>query len=146
MPFSVHSSILVAAASLGLLTACGGSSDATASPSNPPQPSKPTVTDVYVAGAETINKINVAKYWIGDQPVLLGDGKTESTANAITIDGGKVWVAGSVGGPGASRAVLWLNAKMTELSDPDHVPNANAFAWGVTAANGKIWLFVISCG
>ncbi|MBI2730287.1 MAG: hypothetical protein HYX40_05990 [Sphingobacteriales bacterium] len=107
--------------------------------------------DAYVAGMEwngrTYQDANgnpdqksVAKYWKNGNPVILSDGTEEAWANAITVSGADVYVAGTEwnGNPyqiqgsayiyRKSIARYWKNGKVVNLTDGTEDAEAKSIA------------------
>lgn len=62
-------------------------------------------------------------------------GMTGSTANAIVVSGGNVYVAGTVSNSTSESAVYWVNGMVTTLSPPSGMGNSAATAIAVSGGN-----------
>lgn len=78
--------------------------------------------DVYHAGHELKFKFYVATYWKNNVAVSLTDGTQDARANAITVVGSDVYVAGVENGV----ALYWKNGNAVVLSDKQYRAKANA--------------------
>lgn len=74
-------------------------------------------TDVYVSGNLLVGFNSTAVYWKGNTLVKLGDGSSNTVANAIFIKDNDVYVAGSAQVSGKKKAVYWKNGNMVVLDD-----------------------------
>ena len=115
-----------AAIGLGLVGACGGAS---VSPLATPPNATP---DVYVAGAiysdQNNKQTSTASYWKNGVAVSLGGFTVGSTANAITIFGSDVYVAGVGNNGGQDIATYWKNGVSVPLTDGTYRGFANSIA------------------
>lgn len=72
--------------------------------------------DVYVAGSLNLQN-EIAVYWKNGTVVNLGDPLNTSFANSVAVFGKNIYVAGSEGFKGGSRARYWKNGVGNYLTD-----------------------------
>ena len=79
------------------------------------------LVDVYVAGYEIINNVQIATYWKNGEPHYLSDGETHAEARAIAVHGSDVHILVEDG------QVLkhWKNGEASRIDSP---PNWSASA------------------
>ena len=116
---------LLALPALALLVACGGGGSGTSAPPAP-------VTDVYVAGTQSIGGKDVATYWLNGKPFKLGDDTVRTQASAITVSDGNVYVAGTCLADSGSIAQYWVNGKA--------VPVGLGSATGIAVSGGDVYV------
>jgi hypothetical protein len=81
-----------------------------------------------VAGYESNGEVDIAKYWINKQEVILSDGTTNAYANSIVASGNNVYVAGTYYDKKFtwSRAVIWKNNNVMKLPATSTSSRANS--------------------
>lgn len=87
--------------------------------------------DVYVTGIESgpaWSNVNVAKYWKNGSGINLTNGSFPAVANAITIVGTDVYVAGHEGNGPTYVAKYWKNGVAVNLGDGVNYSEANGLA------------------
>lgn len=124
--------VVLCAASLLLVMACGGGSPSSGSGSGPQPPA--SVTDVYIVGSEnSAAGTSVAKVWKNGMATDLTTGDRGARADSVFVKGSDVYVAGVQagvpGGPG-SIAKYWKNGLaiplQISLTDPNRESVANS--------------------
>ncbi|MFD2100303.1 Ig-like domain-containing protein [Flagellimonas iocasae] len=94
-------------------------------------------TNVYVAGYERINNINVATLWVNGVAQPLADGADTSNAYSVTAFDGNFYVAGYERINNINVATLWVNGVAERLTDGANHAQANSV---FVDGNGEIYV------
>ena len=74
--------------------------------------------NIYVAGYQIINGIDVATLWKNDTAIMLSDGSSDAKASSVSVDSNEnVYVVGYEFVNGVQTAMLWRNGNPIELSN-----------------------------
>lgn len=78
--------------------------------------------DVHVVGNKYLGNTSIAMYWKNGQAFQLTDGRSPSTATAVSVLGAEVYIAGSEG----NYAKYWINGVPNNLTDGKFSASANS--------------------
>jgi hypothetical protein len=99
-------------------------------------PERGIEVDVYVAGWESNETVQIAKLWMNGAAVALSDGTHGALAIAMAVSGGDVYVAGGVNAGGVDVATYWKNGVAVSLTDG----TSQAFAEAIVVSGSDVYV------